>query len=98
MPNHIQNEALELLKETREQGNERGLVVMATGTRKTWLSAFDSVAVNANRVLFVAHREEILLQAEKTFLAIRPTASVGKYTGQQGYRYRSLICINSDHW
>jgi len=81
-PNHIQVEALKLLAETRALGNERGLVVMATGTGKTWLSAFDSVVVNAQRVLFVAHREEILKQAEETFIRIRPTASVGKYTGE----------------
>ena len=81
-PNHIQQEAMKLLAETRSVGNERGLVVMATGTGKTWLAAFDSVAANAKRVLFVAHREEILKQAEETFIRIRPSASVGKYSGE----------------
>ncbi len=80
-PNHIQQEALGLLVETRLLGNQRGLVVMATGTGKTWLAAFDSVASSAKRVLFVAHREEILKQAEETFIRIRPEASVGNYTG-----------------
>ncbi|MCK5785699.1 MAG: DUF3427 domain-containing protein [Candidatus Sabulitectum sp.] len=80
--NHIQVIALKLLAETRAAGNERGLVVMATGTGKTWLAAFDSKAVNAKRILFVAHREEILKQAEDTFIRIRPTASVGKYTAK----------------
>lgn len=38
-PNHIQSEALRLLAETRDYGDSRGLVVMATGTGKTWLAA-----------------------------------------------------------
>jgi hypothetical protein len=41
------------------------LVVLATGLGKTWLSAFDSV--DFERVLFVAHREEILRQARRTY-------------------------------
>lgn len=81
-PNPIQTEALIKLESTRAKGNQRGLVVMATGTGKTWLAAFDSVATNANRVLFVAHREEILKQAEETFIRINPSASIGNYSGQ----------------
>jgi len=81
VPNHIQSEALRLLEETRHCGNSRGLVVMATGTGKTWLAAFDSFAVRAKKVLFVAHREEILKQAEETFIRIRPEASIGHFTG-----------------
>jgi superfamily II DNA or RNA helicase/HKD family nuclease/SOS-response transcriptional repressor LexA len=83
VPNHIQNEALRLLAETRDYGNSRGLVVMATGTGKTWLAAFDSYALRAEKVLFVAHREEILKQAEETFIRIRPEASIGHYSGSE---------------
>ena len=35
------------------------------------------------KVLFVAHRDEILSQALKTFRKIRPTATLGKYTGTE---------------
>lgn len=80
-PNSIQIEALDALTKTREKGHERGLVVLATGLGKTWLSAFDTQQANAKRVLFVAHREEILDQAENTFVRIRPDDSVGRYTG-----------------
>ena len=80
-PNEIQLQALAALNATRDKGFRRGLVVLATGMGKTWLSAFDAQAMNAKRVLFVAHREEILLQAEETFLCIQPDAKVGRYRG-----------------
>ena len=54
-------------------------MVLATGLGKTWLSAFDSN--NFGRVLFVAHREEILRQARATYRRIRPNARLGLYTG-----------------
>jgi len=83
LPNPIQEEALEALYTSREEGYKRGLVVMATGLGKTWLAAFDSIATYSTTVLFVAHREEIIDQAAKTFIRIRPEAKVGKYTGKQ---------------
>jgi len=80
-PNSIQKEALAALANSREQGFRRGVVVLATGLGKTWLCAFDSQQMNAGRVLFVAHREEILKQAEETFVRIRPDVKVGRYNG-----------------
>ena len=82
IPNDIQTEALDALNETREQGYRRGLVVMATGLGKTWLAAFDCQQINAKRVLFVAHREEILNQAEETYVRIRSDLKVGRYNGK----------------
>jgi superfamily II DNA or RNA helicase len=81
VPHSIQQEALAALKKTREEGRRAALVVLATGLGKTWLSAFDSVA--SRKVLFVAHREEILTQALATFRAIRPHDSLGRYTGDE---------------
>lgn len=82
-PNFVQVEALAALERTRVQGNTAGLVVLATGLGKTWLGAFDTTRTNAGRVLFVAHRDEILDQALRTFRIIRPQAVLGKYTGQE---------------
>jgi superfamily II DNA or RNA helicase/HKD family nuclease/diadenosine tetraphosphate (Ap4A) HIT family hydrolase len=82
-PHEIQREALAELKRTREEGNQAGLVVLATGLGKTWLSAFDTLQAGAQRVLFVAHREEILEQAIATFRQIRPHSSFGRYTGTE---------------
>jgi superfamily II DNA or RNA helicase len=71
-------------------------VVLATGMGKTWLSAFDSKQINAKRILFVAHREEILYQAESTFVRIHPTAKVGRYTGK--HKEHHLDRFGADHF
>ena len=55
--------------------------MLATGLGKTWLSAFDSA--DFRRVLFVAHREEILQQAMATFRRVRPNARFGLFTGEK---------------
>lgn len=91
MPHVIQELALEKLRQTREKGNKAGLVVMATGLGKTWLSAFDVDQMNAKRVLFVAHREEILGQAMETFRRTRPSAHLGLYTGMEKDRDADVL-------
>ena len=48
----------------------KGLVVAATGIGKTYLAAFGSL--DFNKILFLAHREEILNQAEISFKNIKP--------------------------
>lgn len=82
-PHLIQREALAALESTRRAGNGAGLVVLATGLGKTWLSAFDSSRPEYQRVLFVAHRDEILSQAMSTFRRVRPLARLGRYTGEE---------------
>jgi superfamily II DNA or RNA helicase/diadenosine tetraphosphate (Ap4A) HIT family hydrolase len=79
-PHPIQQRALIALKESRLAGFTAGLVVLATGLGKTWLSAFDSEAFQ--RILFVAHRDEILNQAMASFRRVRPGARFGRYTGE----------------
>lgn len=78
-PNSVQIDVLNALKETREEGFRRGLVVLATGMGKTWLSAFDVKQIAAKRVLFVAHRDEILIQAQRTFAQLLPEKTTGFY-------------------
>jgi superfamily II DNA or RNA helicase/HKD family nuclease/SOS-response transcriptional repressor LexA len=82
LPNIMQELALLALKKTRQDSFRRGLVVMGTGMGKTFLSAFDTVQLNAKRVLFIAHREEILSQALNTFAKIYPEKSSGYYHGK----------------
>ncbi|MEC5163138.1 MULTISPECIES: DUF3427 domain-containing protein [unclassified Janthinobacterium] len=82
LPTGVQEDALLALSETRDEGFRRGLVVLATGLGKTWLAAFDAEQFAARRVLFVAHREEILNQAAETFLRIKPRSRVGLYMGK----------------
>lgn len=80
-PRGAQIEALYHLKKTREEGFDKGLVVAATGIGKTYLAAFDSK--NFQRVLFVAHREEILKQAGKSFKNVRHLTEVGYFMGNR---------------
>lgn len=80
-PRPVQREALAALEQTRRQGFRRGLVVMATGLGKTWLAAFDTARPQFRRVLFVAHREEILRQSLDVFRRVQPDADLGLYYG-----------------
>lgn len=75
VPRGPQIEALIALNKTREQGADKALIQAATGVGKTYLAAFDSQ--NFKRVLFVAHREEILRQAANTFHIVRSADSIG---------------------
>jgi superfamily II DNA or RNA helicase/HKD family nuclease len=80
-PRGAQIEALYYLRQAREEGVDKGLVIAATGVGKTYLAAFDSQEYR--RVLFVAHREEILRQAEEAFRDVRPKATIGYYSGHR---------------
>ena len=77
----MQIEALYELEKSRKEGAEKGIVHAATGIGKTYLAAFDSLPYK--RVLFVAHREEILRQAAEAFHNVRPDDSYGFFTGDK---------------
>jgi len=80
-PHDIQREVLQALHATREEGHRAGLVVMATGLGKTFLSAFDFAQLDGHRALFVAHRQEILDQAADTWRQVHPDRTIGKMVG-----------------
>lgn len=76
-PYYYQKEILEKLKAERNVYNRnKNLLVAATGTGKTVIAAFDYKDFTkehkreSNRLLFIAHREEILKQSRDTFRAI----------------------------
>jgi len=80
LPRPAQAAALEELERTLEEEYDKAMVVMATGLGKTYLAGF--FAQKFNRILFVAHREEILFQAQKSFKRIMPERTYGIYNGQ----------------
>ena len=83
-PNTMQKEALEALQVLRAEGQDRALLISATGTGKTYLSAFDASAFDAKRVLFVIHRENIARAAMKTFRTVfGNTRTMGFYGGSE---------------
>ena len=79
-PRFAQPEALEQLETALEDGYNSALVVMATGLGKTYLAGF--FAERFKRILFIAHREEILHQAKRSFGQIMPDRSGGIYNGK----------------
>ena len=82
-PHSYQKQILEKLHIERTiHGRHKNLIVAATGTGKTVISAFDFRRFNREnpgaKLLFVAHREEMLKQARKTFQAVLRDASFGE--------------------
>lgn len=60
MPNAMQERALASIATVRQSGERKAIVISATGTGKTILSALDVRAFAPERMLFVVHREQIL--------------------------------------
>jgi superfamily II DNA or RNA helicase/HKD family nuclease len=83
-PNLMQIEALTNLKKLREIGKNKALLISATGTGKTYLSAFDAKDFNPQRLLFVVHRTNIAEAAMESFKRIFGSSkSMGLYTGNE---------------
>ncbi|MFA5669296.1 MAG: DUF3427 domain-containing protein [Balneolaceae bacterium] len=88
-PYHYQSEILEKLKVEREVHDFwRNLIVAATGTGKTMISAFDFKNYKKNnpkaKFLFIAHRIEILRQSLHTFRNVLKDQNFGELYGN-GY-------------
>ena len=88
-PRGAQIEALYALEDSRAEGATKGLIQAATGIGKTYLAAFDSAKYQ--RVLFVAHREEILKQAAASFQNVRHSMDYGFFDGRHKDRDKSVI-------
>lgn len=77
-----QKQILDKLSVIREAGIHRNLIVAATGTGKTVISAFDyklftERTEGSHRLLFVAHRQEILKQSRLTYRSVLQDANFG---------------------
>ncbi len=83
-----QKQILDRLAAIREASIRRNLIVAATGTGKTVISAFDyklfaETNPHHNRILFVAHRQEILVQSCNTYRSVLRDANFGEvWAGQ----------------
>lgn len=89
VPNSMQKEALENLKQLREEKRNKALIISATGTGKTYLSAFDANLFNPKKLLFVVHRLTIAKDAQRTFKKVFGKGkSMGLYSGDK----RELDC------
>lgn len=81
-PEPFQSRLLEQIELARVQGRHRNLLVSATGTGKTVMAALDYQRLQRrlprSRLLFVAHRREILDQSQATFRHALRDASFGE--------------------
>ena len=79
----FQERLLEQIEVSRQLGYHRNLLVSATGTGKTVMAAVDYARLRARlpraRLLFVAHREEILAQARATFAQALRDGNFGEF-------------------
>ena len=92
-PNIMQQDALLALALTRAQGAKRAIVISATGTGKTMLSALDVRAVNPRRMLFVVHREQILDRTIREYQRVLggPASDYGLFTGSSKQSDRRFV-------
>jgi superfamily II DNA or RNA helicase len=83
-PNLMQREALENINHLRAEGKGKALLVSATGTGKTFLSAFDVQQFKPKKFLFIVHRRTIAEEAMKTFQGLlSDDIKMGIYSGAQ---------------
>ena len=117
-PKTYQQEMLEQLTTERAHGRNRNLLVAATGTGKTVVAAFDyrntcRIEGGRPRLLFVAHREEILRQALRTYREVLRDPEFGDLlTGSHqperwDYLFATIdsvtsrdlvVTVGADHW
>ncbi len=115
-PHPFQERLLELIELARQRGRHRNLLVSATGTGKTVVAALDyerlSRRLPRSRLLFIAHREEILDQSLATFRyalrdptfgekwvgGARPTRYEHVFASIQSLNANDLTALPSDHF
>ena len=89
VPNSMQIEALDNLAKLRAENKNKALIISATGTGKTYLSAFDAKAFNSKKLLFIVHRLNIVKSSLKTFKNVfGEERTMGIYSGE----LRELNC------
>lgn len=80
-PNSMQKEFIENFVKSVQLGKKRGLLISATGTGKTYASAFALNEINPNRLLFLVHREQIAKQSLETFKRVFDEDDFGLLSG-----------------
>ena len=67
VPNSMQVAFINNLEKIIQKGEDKALLISATGTGKTYASAFAMRDLGFKRVLFLVHRNQIVKQAKKSF-------------------------------
>lgn len=100
-PNNMQVEAMKSLKELRSIGENKAILISATGSGKTYLSAFDVNEFKPKKCLFVVHSNNILESAKKTFENVIKDKSMGIFNGEKkdidvDYVFANISSISKD--
>lgn len=101
-PNEMQKEALANIAKLRAQDFKKALLISATGTGKTYLSAFDVHRVNPKKFLFIVHRANIALAALKSYKSLfGNTKKMGLYSGnvqelEADYLFATIQLLSRD--
>jgi superfamily II DNA or RNA helicase/HKD family nuclease len=92
VPNSMQEKALTNLEKLRKTGATRALIISATGTGKTYLSAFDVQKFRPKKFLFIVHRRTIAKAAMETFRSLlSESVTMGLYSGEHVERENDYL-------
>lgn len=96
-PNKMQVEFVKNMKELVARKEKRALLISATGTGKTYASAFALREMNPKKILFLVHREKIAKQALKSYRDVfgnkRADGSVYRYALLSGSTSKNMDTI-----
>ena len=92
-PNAMQREALRNLADLRRQGEHRAIIISATGTGKTYLSAFDVRAAKPRRMLYIAQQQQILTKAMESYRRVLgcDDSEIGLFSGTSKQHDRRYV-------
>ena len=86
-PNSMQRTFIKNLRKILDKGEKKALLISATGTGKTFASAFAMHELDFKRVLFVVHRSQLANQAMKSYEKIFDNSD------QHLFKYKKMILI-----
>ncbi|MFT4185972.1 MAG: DUF3427 domain-containing protein [Micrococcaceae bacterium] len=92
-PNTMQQDFIKSLKQIQDAKDDRALLISATGTGKTYAAAFAVKELRFKKVLFVAHREQIVDQARKSFATVfdKDINELGKFVRQNNTQDKDMV-------
>ena len=101
-PNKMQVEFIANLRKILEAGEERALLISATGTGKTYASAFAMRELGFKRVLFLVHRGQLARQTKKSYEKVFSKSvsmglvGAGSYEYDRDYVFATVQTLNKD--
>ena len=102
-PNSMQKEFVENMNRLYDAGEKRALLISATGTGKTYASAFAVKDYAPKRLLFIVHREQIAKQALKSYRKVLgKSVSMGLLSGNhrdidRDYIFSTMQTVSKEH-